>query len=39
VTYNARSAGEHRRDYYDDKRRSYPPDCEREPGKQYVFRV
>jgi ectoine hydroxylase-related dioxygenase (phytanoyl-CoA dioxygenase family) len=39
VTYNARSAGDHRRDYYNDKRRSYPPDCEREPGKQYVFRV
>ena len=25
VTYNARSAGDHRRDYYNDKRRSYPP--------------
>lgn len=39
VTYNRRSAGDHRRQYYDDKRRSYPPDCEREPDKQYVFRV
>ncbi|MBI1733044.1 MAG: phytanoyl-CoA dioxygenase family protein [Gammaproteobacteria bacterium] len=39
VTYNARSGGDHRRDYYNDKRRSYPPDCEREPGKQYLFRV
>jgi hypothetical protein len=39
VTYNRRSEGDHRRQYYDDKRRSYPPDCEREPGKQYVFRV
>ena len=22
-----------------DKRKSYPPDLEREPGKEYVFRV
>lgn len=39
VTYNRLSEGDHRRAYYDDKRRSYPPDCEREAGKQYVFRV
>jgi hypothetical protein len=39
VTYNRRSEGDHRRQYYDDKRRSYPPDCEREPDKKYVFRV
>lgn len=39
VTYNRRSEGDHRRAYYNDKRRSYPPDCEREAGKQYVFRV
>jgi ectoine hydroxylase-related dioxygenase (phytanoyl-CoA dioxygenase family) len=39
VTYNRLSEGDHRRQYYDDKRKSYPPDCEREPGKQYVFRV
>lgn len=39
VTYNKLSDGDHRRQYYDDKRKSYPPDCEREEGKEYVFRV
>jgi hypothetical protein len=39
VTYNRLSAGDHRRQYYIDKRKSYPPDCEREPDKKYVFRV
>ena len=39
VTYNAAKEGEHRRQYYDDKRLSYPPDIEREPDKQYVFKV
>jgi hypothetical protein len=39
VTYNRRSEGDQRRRYYADKRRSYPPDVEREPGKAYVYRV
>ena len=39
VTYNRRSEGDHRRRYYDDKRKSYPPDCERVAGREYVFRV
>lgn len=39
VTYNAAAEGDHRRQYYDDKRLSYPPDIEREPEKEYVFRV
>lgn len=39
VTYNRLSEGDHRRRYYDDKRKNYPPDCEREPGREYVFRV
>lgn len=39
VTYNRLSEGDHRQRYYADKRKSYPPDCEREPGKKYVFRV
>lgn len=39
VTYNRRSEGDQRRRYYIDKRASYPPDCEREADKQYVFRV
>ena len=39
VTYNRLADGDHRAPYYADKRRSYPPDVEREPGKQYVYRV
>lgn len=39
ATYNRHSEGDHRIRYYRDKRASYPPDCEREPGKVYVFRV
>ncbi len=39
VTYNKLADGDHRRQYYIDKRKSYPPDCEREKNKEYVFRV
>lgn len=39
VTYNRASEGDHRLRYYADKRESYPPDCEREDGKTYVYRV
>jgi ectoine hydroxylase-related dioxygenase (phytanoyl-CoA dioxygenase family) len=39
VTYNRLADGDHRAQYYADKRKSYPPDVEREPGKQYVYRV
>jgi len=39
VTYNAASAGDHREQYYADKRESFPPDIERDPSKEYVFRV
>ena len=39
VTYNRLSEGDQRRQYYADKRKSYPPDCERQPDKEYVFRV
>ena len=39
VTYNRASDGDHRLRYFSDKRRSYPPDCEREPGREYVYRV
>ena len=31
--------GDQRGRYYRDKRQSYPPDCERDTAKQYVFRV
>jgi hypothetical protein len=39
VTYNRLAEGDHRLRYYADKRKSYPPDCEREAGKEYVYRV
>lgn len=39
VTYNKLSEGDHRRQYYIDKRKNYPPDCERDADKDYVFRV
>ncbi len=38
-TYNRLSAGDHLAQYYADKRASYPPDIEREPGKEYQYRV
>ncbi len=39
VTYNRASEGDHRIQYFADKRESFPPDIEREPGETYVFRV
>ncbi len=39
LTYNRASDGDHRRAYYDDKRASFPPDVDREPGTEYRFRV
>ena len=39
LTYNKASEGDHRIQYYADKRASYPPDIEREPDKEYRFRV
>ena len=39
LTYNGASEGEHLERYYADKHASYPPDIEREAGKDYVFRV
>jgi len=38
-TYNRASEGDHLAQYYADKRESYPPDIEREAGKEYVYRV
>ena len=38
-TYGRASDGDQRARYYADKRRNYPPDIEREAGKDYVFRV
>jgi ectoine hydroxylase-related dioxygenase (phytanoyl-CoA dioxygenase family) len=39
ITYNRASEGDHRARYYADKHRSYPPDIEREPGRDYRFKV
>ena len=39
ITYNRLSAGDHRARYFADKRKSFPPDIEREPGRTYTFRV
>ena len=39
LTYNRAGDGRHRERYFSDKRKSYPPDNEREPGKQYKFKV
>lgn len=39
ITYNRASEGDQRRQYYDDKRASYPPDVEREDGKDYSYKV
>ncbi len=38
-TYNKASEGDHLAQYYADKRASYPPDIEREEGKEYRYRV
>ena len=39
LTFNRQSAGDHREQYFADKRKSYPPDYERDPNKEYKFRV
>ncbi len=39
ITFNSVSEGDHRRQYYDDKRRNYPPDIERDPDQNYSFKV
>ncbi|MGH7197428.1 MAG: phytanoyl-CoA dioxygenase family protein [Candidatus Omnitrophota bacterium] len=39
LTYNRLSEGDQRKKYFADKRKGYPPDFEREPGKEYAFRV
>jgi len=39
ITYNKNSQGDSRAKYYADKRRNYPPDIERDPDKDYSFKV
>ncbi len=39
VTYALAAHGDRRARYFADKRRDFPPDVEREPGRSYTFRV
>lgn len=39
LTYNRRRDGDFREQYFADKRRSFPPDFERDPSARYTFRV
>jgi len=39
LTYNRRRDGDFRERYFADKRKSFPPDFERDPNARYVFRV
>lgn len=39
ATYNKLSAGNHLEKYYADKHKTYPPDIDRQIGKEYIFRV
>jgi hypothetical protein len=39
LTFNRAGDGDHRERYFADKRKSFPPDHEREPGTTYVYRV
>ncbi len=39
ATYNRASAGDHMAQYYIDKHKNFPPDIDRDPDKEYVFRV
>jgi 2-aminoethylphosphonate dioxygenase len=39
VTYAPAAHGDHRARYFADKRRNFPPDIERDPGRTYTFRV
>jgi 2-aminoethylphosphonate-pyruvate transaminase len=39
ATYNGASAGDQRKRYLADKYRSYPPDIDREPGREYRYEI
>ena len=39
LTYNLAAHGDHREAYFAEKRAAFPPDVEREPGRDYRFRV
>ncbi|MDA0652533.1 MAG: phytanoyl-CoA dioxygenase family protein, partial [Proteobacteria bacterium] len=39
ATYNRASEGDHLDRYYADKRKNFPPDIERDPNREYVYKV
>lgn len=39
VTYGRASDGDHREQYFSDKRKNFPPDIERDPNKDYAYKV
>ncbi len=39
VTYGLAEHGDHRERYFAEKRANFPPDIEREPGKNYAYKV
>ena len=39
ATCNRASEGDHMARYYADKRKTYPPDIDREEGREYVYKV
>lgn len=39
ITYNKETDGDHRRQYFNEKRLSFPPNNERDPNKDYSFKV
>lgn len=39
ITYGRAKDGDHREHYFADKRKSFPPDIERDPNKDYAYRV
>ena len=39
ITYNKKSDGDHREQYFSEKRENYPPNNERDPNKDYSFKV
>jgi|TARA_B100002052_G_scaffold96580_1_gene89196 ectoine hydroxylase-related dioxygenase (phytanoyl-CoA dioxygenase family) len=39
ITYNKKADGDHREQYFSEKRESFPPNNERDPSKDYSFKV
>jgi 2-aminoethylphosphonate dioxygenase len=39
ATYNRASTGDHMAKYYADKHKNFPPDIDRDPNRDYVYRV